>query len=253
MSLLPTVRIGMIVPSSNTCLEPVTTKLLAGRDDVGIHAARLGVTRIAIDGDSDGQFDAQPMIDVARQLADAHVDLVVWNGTAGTWLGYDHDREICARIQEDTGVPATTSALALLEGLRALGARKVGLAVPYTADVADQIAEGLVGEGFEVSGVAALGLEENFAFARLSREQVTGMLHDSSTSETDAVAVVCTNVAAAEVAPEFEAERGVPVCDSVAVTLWQALRLVGAPAELPGWGRLYDGSPRSSSSSVKEA
>jgi len=247
MSLLPTVRIGMIVPSSNTCLEPITTRLLAGRDDVGIHCARLGVTRIAVDGDSDGQFDAQPMIDVARQLSDAHVDLIVWNGTAGTWLGYDHDRDICSRIQEDTGIPATTSALALLEGLGELGARRVGLAVPYTRDVADEIAGRLVDEGFEVTAIAAGGLEENFAFARLSREQVHGMLRDSAVPETDAVAVVCTNVAAAVVSPGFEAEHGVPVCDSVAVTLWHALRLVGASAELPGWGRLYDENSRLSS------
>jgi maleate isomerase len=253
VSLLPSYRIGMIVPSSNTCLEPVTTRLLAGRDDVGIHAARLGVTRIAIDGDSDDQFDAQPMLDAAVQLADARVDLVVWNGTAGTWLGYEHDRDLCARIQEQTGIPATTSALALLEGLRALSAKRVGLAVPYTHDVADQIARGLANEGFEVTRVAALGLEENFAFATLSHDQVVQMLRDSTTPDTDAVAVVCTNVAAAEVSPRFEAEHDVPVCDSVAVTLWHALHLVGAPAELPGWGRLYDVGARSDREPVKEA
>lgn len=253
MSLLPSYRIGMIVPSSNTCLEPVTTRLLAGRDDVGIHCARLGVTRIAIDGDSDGQFDAQPMIDAAVQLADARVDLVVWNGTAGTWLGYDHDRDLCARIEQQTGIPATTSALALLDGLRALSATRVGLAVPYTPDVADEIASRLTAEGFEVTRVAALGLSENFAFATLSREQVASMLHDSTTPDTDAVAVVCTNVAAAEVAAGFEVEHGVPVCDSVAVTLWHALHLVGAPAGLPGWGRLYDAGAGPVREPVKEA
>lgn len=240
MTLLPSVRVGMIVPSSNICLEPVTARLLGGRTDVAIHSARLSVTRIAIDGDSDNQFGAHAMLHAAGHLADARVDLIVWNGTAGTWLGFEHDRVLCARIAEQTGIPATTSALALLDALRHLSVRTIGLAVPYTADVARQISACLGAEGFQVTATAALGLAENFAFATLSQAQIADMLRDCAMPGTDTVAVVCTNVAAAEVAAGMECELGVPVCDSVAVTLWHALRLVGAPARLPGWGALYD-------------
>lgn len=239
MSLLPAVRIGMIVPSSNTCLEPVTARLLAGRDDVAIHCSRLGVTRIAMDASSDDQFDARAMLDAARQLADARVDLLVWNGTAGTWLGFDRDRALCALLESETGIPATTSALALLAALQRLHAHNVGLAVPYTQDVADKIVACLTGEGFKVGAVAALGLEENFAFATLTEDQVATMLQQSNRPDIDAIAVVCTNVAGAHVGAQLEEALGATVCDSVAVTLWHALRLVGAPAALPGWGFLY--------------
>ncbi|HCB59657.1 MAG TPA: Asp/Glu racemase, partial [Arthrobacter bacterium] len=51
-------RIGMIVPSSNTCLEPQSYRILGDRDDVTIHFARIPVTRIALDKSSDKQFDA---------------------------------------------------------------------------------------------------------------------------------------------------------------------------------------------------
>lgn len=40
-------RIGMIVPSSNTCLEPQTYRILGPREDVTVHSARISVTRIA--------------------------------------------------------------------------------------------------------------------------------------------------------------------------------------------------------------
>jgi maleate isomerase len=240
MNLLPALRIGMVVPSSNTCLEPMTTRLLAGRDDVAIHCSRLGVTRIAMDASSDDQFSSRAMLEAARQLADARVDLIVWNGTAGTWLGFEHDRKLCALIEGETGVPATTSALALLAALKRMDARRVGLALPYTPDVAHKIAGCLTEEGFEIAAVSALGLEENFAFATLTEEQVAHMLRDSSGPGTDAIAVVCTNVAAAGVGADLEADLGAVVCDSVAVTLWHALRLVGAPAALPGWGSLYE-------------
>ena len=50
-------RIGMIVPSSNTCLEPQTYRILGGRTDVTVHFTRIPVTRIALDNSSDRQFD----------------------------------------------------------------------------------------------------------------------------------------------------------------------------------------------------
>ncbi len=41
------------------------------------------------------------------------------------------------------------------------------------------------------------------------------------------MAIVCTNLAGAALAPALEAELGVPVLDSVAVTLWKGLDLAG--------------------------
>src|SRR5438874_2660889 len=108
-------RIGMIVPSSNTCLEPVTSRILYGeRTDVTAHFARVPVTRIALDDGSDAQFDPAPMLQAARRLAEAKVDVIAWNGTSGSWLGADRDRRLCTAIEQATGVPATTSTLALL-------------------------------------------------------------------------------------------------------------------------------------------
>ncbi len=56
----------------------------------------------------------------------------------------------------------------------------------------------------------------------------------------DAVAIVCTNLAGAVLAPDLEAELGVPVIDSVAVTLWKGLDLAGCPtAHLAAHGRAF--------------
>ena len=56
----------------------------------------------------------------------------------------------------------------------------------------------------------------------------------------DAIAILCTNMRGAAVAAEIEKELGVPVYDSVAVTLWKCLQTVGVdPSVLGGWGRLF--------------
>ncbi|HEX2248650.1 MAG TPA: Asp/Glu racemase, partial [Arthrobacter sp.] len=87
-------RIGMIVPSSNTCLEPQSYRILGDREDVTLHFTRIPVTRIALDSSSDKQFDPDVMRNAAELLATADVDVIAWNGTSGSWLGADHDRQL---------------------------------------------------------------------------------------------------------------------------------------------------------------
>jgi maleate isomerase len=54
----------------------------------------------------------------------------------------------------------------------------------------------------------------------------------------DALVYLCTNLYGANITAEVEESTGVPVLDSVAVTLWHALKLAGAPLLEPRWGRL---------------
>src|SRR6478735_12665547 len=91
-------RIGMIVPSSNTCLEPQTYRILGSRTDVTVHFTRIPVTRIALDDSSNRQFDPAVMEEAARLLATADVDVIAWNGTSGSWLGSAHDQDLASGI-----------------------------------------------------------------------------------------------------------------------------------------------------------
>ena len=109
------VLLGMLTPSSNTILEPVCAALLADMPEVTAHFARFRVTSIALDDRSLGQFDPAPMLAAASLLADARVRSICWNGTSASWLGLETDRRLCAAITAETGVPATSSVLALVE------------------------------------------------------------------------------------------------------------------------------------------
>ncbi|AJF67115.1 maleate cis-trans isomerase family protein [Streptomyces vietnamensis] len=233
------IRIGMLTPSSNTCLEPVTYRLLDGaRDLASAHFARVPVTRIALDGGSDAQFAFEPMLAAARQLADARVDVIAWNGTSGSWLGVDHDRRLAAAITAETGIPATTSTLALLDACAAYGVTRLGLAVPYTRDVAERIVTTYAAEGLDCSLAEPFGIHDNEAFARIPEPEVARQIEQAGADDAHAVAVVCTNVYGAGAAPGLEAALGIPVFDSVSATLWKALDLAGAHPALEGHGDL---------------
>lgn len=232
-------RIGMITPSSNTMVEPITSAMTAHLlDDLSVHYARIPVTRISLDQGSLDQFEREAMLGAARLLADARVDVICWNGTSGAWKGVAADRAICAAITRETGIPATTGTLAQLAAFEAHGIRRYSLAVPYLAEVRDAIVRVYGDEGYTCVGSAHLGISTNFAFAEIDLDTLRDLIRRADRPEAEAVVVVCTNLAAARVVDELERELGKPIHDSLVLSLWHPLRMLGWQRPIPGWGRL---------------
>lgn len=238
------IRLGMLTPSSNTVLEPVTARMLHTLPEISAHFARFAVTRIALNQDALAQFDIAPVIEAARLLADARMDVIAWSGTSAGWLGFDSDRRLCDAITAATGVPATTSVLALNHALAGLGARTLGLVTPYTADVQDRIVANYAAAGLEVVAERHLDDPGNFSFAEYEEPQLAAMVRDVAAARPDAIAALCTNLRSSAIVPGLEAETGIPVLDSIAVVVWRSLLLAGvAPSRVrslvPDWGSVF--------------
>jgi maleate isomerase len=235
------VRIGMLTPSSNTVLEPMTQAMLAGIGDVSVHFSRFPVTEIALSAQALSQFDEANILAAARLLADARVDVIAWNGTSSSWLGFAADVRMCDRITAETGIPATTAILALNEALARVSTRRLGLVSPYTADVQARIIANYAAIGIDCIAERCLGLSENFAFADVTGETIEALTGVVAPARPDAIAVICTNMAAAPLVSRLEQSLGIPVFDTVATTLWRTLAVAGVdPRRVRGWGGLFD-------------
>ena len=234
-------RLGMLTPSSNTVLEPLTAAMLADLPGASAHFSRFRVVAIDLGAGSRGQFDPAPVVAAAELLADARVDSICWNGTSGAWLGPDVDRALRDAVTARTGIPATTATLALVEALRRLGARRYGLVTPYLGEVQAAIVARWAEIGLECAAERHLEDPGNFSFAEHGEEVVRRMARAVAAAKPDAVAIHCTNFRGAGVAPELEAELGLPVLDSVAVSLWGAVRAAGGNAAplARRWGRVF--------------
>jgi maleate isomerase len=232
-------RIGMLTPSSNTVLEPVSAALAQSLSGVTLHFGRFRVTRIGLDAAALGQFDDEPMLAAADLLADARVDCITWNGTSASWLGLDSDRRIVAAIEQRTAIRATTTVLRIVAILRERGISRIGLVTPYTQDVQQRIAECLGAEGLHVVAEAHAGISDNFAFAEVGEDRLDAMAAAVVQPRPEAIVVLCTNLAGAFRAPAWEERYRIPVLDSVAVGLQGALERIGADtAPLLRYGRL---------------
>jgi maleate isomerase len=234
------IRLGMLTPSSNTTLEPVTTAMLAGLPEVSVHFSRFRVTEIALTGDALAQFDDRPILAAAELLAHAKVDVIGWNGTSSGWLGFEADVRLCERIQAATGIRASTSMLALNEILAATGVKRFGLVTPYIDAVQQRIVANYAGLGIACDSERHLGIQDNFAFSEVSGGTLTGMIRAVAAGRPDAIGIICTNLRAAPLVAALEAELGIPVYDTIATVVWKSLKLVGVdPALVTGWGRVF--------------
>ncbi|MDW6023191.1 aspartate/glutamate racemase family protein [Mesorhizobium sp. BAC0120] len=233
--------IGMLTPSSNTVLEPYMCAILHDLlPDVTAHFQRFTVREISLDDKAMAQFHNEPLIEAAKILSDANMDVIAWAGTAAGWRGFDVDRDLCRQITEATGAPATTSVLALNEILDRTNVRKLGLVTPYLDDVQKQIIANYGAAGHPVTTERHLGERRNFAFSEFDEATIAEMIRAIAKDKPEAIIVLCTNFRGAPIVEELEREIGIPVYDSVSATVWKALSMTGHDSrKITGWGRLF--------------
>jgi maleate isomerase len=221
-------RLGMLVPSSNTIAEPESAALLPLDGSVTLHVSRLRVVTISDDESSLAQFERSRIAAAVDLLADANVDVILWNGTAASWLGFERDAELVAMIEAQTGIRATTAVIALNAELERLGARRIALITPYVEALETKIVANYGAAGIEVAAANRLDLTENTAYASITPHDIAGMARSATAgiSDLDAVLILCTNLAGSSIADQLEAELGIPVLDSVRVAVEHALRLL---------------------------
>lgn len=234
------ILLGMLTPSSNTVLEPVTTAILQDLAHVSAHFSRFRVTEISLSETALGQFDDRPLLTAAELLADAKVDVIAWNGTSAGWLGFERDRQLCDRIQSVTGIPATTSVLALNELFLQQHITRFGLVTPYTADVQAKIVQNYTQAGFNCVAERHLDLAVNFAFSEVTADSITQQVRAVAEATPQAITTFCTNLRAALLVADLEAQIGIPIYDTISVVVWKSLILAGAdPSQVKDWGQLF--------------
>jgi maleate isomerase len=232
--------LGMLTPSSNTTLEPLCSRMLAGLPDVSAHFGRFRVTEISLSDQALGQFDISAQLAAADLLADAKCSTICWNGTSASWLGLDQDRRLCDSIRERTGIPACSSVLALDEVFRLTGVKRFGLVSPYIDEIQSRIIKNFAGHGYACAAERHTGMKVNFDFATITEAEIETMVSEVAAAQPDAITILCTNMRGAALAEPVEAKFAIPIYDSVSLALWASLRIAGIdPSRVRGYGRLF--------------
>lgn len=237
---MDSIRLGMLTPSSNTVVEPVTQAIVAPLEGVTVHFSRFEVTEISLTDTALAQFEMSPFMSAAQLLADARMHVIAWNGTSAAWRGFHEDNLLCDAIAKRFATPATASMLVLNELLAATDSKRFGLVTPYIDDVQSKIIANYEASGFHCVSERHLGIKVNFDFAAITPDAIREMVLGAAAAKPEAIIIVCTNLNAAPLVRSLEEETGIPIYDSTSAVVWRALRLAGVDTRaLSAWGSLF--------------
>lgn len=247
-----TCRVGQIVPSSNVTMETEIPTLLRARETVTserftFHSSRMRMKHVtkdelaAMDADSDR---------CALELSDASVDVMGYACLVAIMsMGHGYHRKSQERLHQatqDNGHPApvVTSAGALVEGIAAVGARKVALVAPYMKPLTEMVVEYIRNEGVDVVEWRALEISDNLAVAAHDPMNLPGIVAEMNRiAEVDAVVLsACVQMPSLPAVSTVEAQVRKPVLTAAIATTWAMLRALDLDTRVPGGGTLLSGN-----------
>lgn len=244
-------RIGQIVPSSNTTMETEISAMLRAREAVlpdrfTFHSSRMRMKKVvkeeleAMDRDSDR---------CAVELSDARVDVLGYACLVAIMsMGPGYHRISERRLHERTAengapAPVVTSAGALVDGLRALGAKKISVICPYLKPLTQLVVDYIENEGIAVHHFKALEIPDNLAVGLHDPMRLLEIYKDVDTTGIDAfVASACVQMPSLPIIDMLQQRLGVPVVSAAACTAHQLLDRLGLERTVPGAGALLNGN-----------
>ncbi|HUI60488.1 MAG TPA: hypothetical protein VLX90_09700 [Steroidobacteraceae bacterium] len=243
-------RIGQIVPSSNTTMETEIPALFRGRESLfaerfTFHSSRMRmrhVTRAEL-ASMDRESDR-----CALELSDARMDVLAYACLVAIMaMGHGYHRRAEARLRavcEDNGTapPVVTSAGALVEGLQALGARRISIICPYMKPLARMVVDYIEAEGIMVRDFVALEVPDNLQVGRLDPHALLQIHQRLDRRGIDALVIsACVQMPSLAVIERVERESNLPVLSAATATAYRMMKQLNLEARVPAAGALLSG------------
>ena len=165
-------------------------------------------------------------------------------GTLQLPLQPDADEGRLHQVTVDNGAPTsvTTSAGALVEGLQAIGAKRVSIIAPHMKPLTRLVIEYIENEGIEVIDSISLEIPDNLKVGSQDPKAPAELWKKLNVQGADAiVASACVQMPSLASVPLIEAASGLPVVSSAVCTTYSILKNLGLERRAPQAGALLSG------------
>ncbi|KVV21703.1 Asp/Glu racemase [Burkholderia multivorans] len=246
-------RIGQIVPSSNTTMETEIPAMLRARESIRperftFHSSRMRMHKVTreelVAMNREG-------LRCAAELADARVDVMstaclVAIMAMGNGYHRDVERDLTAVARENhCNAPVMTSAGALVEGLKIMGAKKISLLAPYMRSLCDLVVEYVESEGIEVVDSLAFEIPDNLEVGQRDPARLVDDVKKLNTANADVVVLsACVQMQSLPSIQIVEDSLGIPVTSTAVCTTRRMLDHLGLESVVPNAGALLSGAYR---------
>lgn len=242
-----TKRIGLVVPSSNVTVETELPRILSRHPKAAFsfHGSRMRMNQVSPEELAAMNAQRERCVD---ELADADCDVIVYGCLVALMSqGPGEHEKVAAAISEqlaDRGRPAgiVTSAGALIDGVRELGAERIVLVTPYLRPLAEKVVGYLEAYGITVTDWAALEEPDNAMVARIDGDRILAAARGLDLENADAVIIsACVQMPSLDIIAEAEAVLDRPVLSAATASARAVLRQLGCAAPIPNAGALLRG------------
>lgn len=243
-------RIGLLYPTRD-CGEDDFVRLARLIDpavEVGFgYVPWGGSVSDQADLDADGKINAVLELgEPARlqhaldELARFSPDVLSWACSSCSFLwGLDGATRQAEGLTDRSGLPASSTSLAFVTALRALGATRVAVASVYGEEVTAGFVDFLAAAGIVTTHHVAADAPSDRALARWSAERILDLVAAADAEAADVVLVPETALHTADLLGRAEELVSKPVLTATQVTLWEALRQLGRADRRDGIGTLF--------------
>lgn len=232
-----TARLGLMIPSSNSTMEPEFYRVLPY--EITLHTQRIWLETVEYSSWMRMNEEVQW---AARYLSTADVDVQLFGCTGASFAkGLGYDQKIVARMEQAVpSVRATTTSTAIVEALQTLGLKKVAFGTPYSKQVNSIGLHFLSVHGLEVTREAGLGYTANLEIGRLDSCTAYDLAMQIDNPEAQGVFLSCTNWSTMNQIDAIEQKLSKPVVTSNQASLWSCLRRLEHSHPITGYGVLLD-------------
>lgn len=241
-------RLGLIVPSSNTTMEKEIPAMLQSRSEIEpnerftFHSSRMRMMKVTkeelakMDTDSDR---------CALELSDARCDALAYACLVAIMSqgpGYHClSEERLTKVAKDNGtsIPVISSAGALIDGINALGAKKVAIITPYMKPLTNMVIDYIESTGIKVTDSISLEVSDNLEVGRLDPMNLVNIVDELDTSDADAVVLsACVQMQSLPAIQMVEDKLNKPVLSAATSTVYQLLKQLNLKPVVPNAGSL---------------
>jgi arylmalonate decarboxylase len=231
------IAIGLVVPFATDEVPAEGPTMYPG---VRFIPRGVGVRALTPEG-YDPAFES--IIPAAEELAGKDVDAIMVIGTSLTFYrGPQAHERLLEDLRRRTGLPVSTMSQAIVDGLRAVGAKRVAVATAYTELVNRRLRELLAAAGIDVLALECFDLVEFGGPSKKSEADIIA-LSDRAVAKArgaDGILISCGGLRTLGVAQPLESSHGIPVVSSMPAAFWAAMRLVGESGRIAGCGRMLE-------------
>lgn len=176
----------------------------------------------------------------AKSFARAGADMVILGGVpTNLSRGHDSLADRLAALEQEIGIPVSSSATAQSNALHAVGAKRVGVIHPSNPGRDDFHEQQIIGEGLEPAGAIGAGSRfEDYNRIPEHRAAELGRALKKAHPEADTLLYGCPHWAHTDAIEPLEQELGVNVITALQAIVWEGLRKCGIDDRIDGYGRL---------------